>query len=268
MTVTQIAAVLGGWSVLIVGASSYLSKLLNERLMSKWRRDEQSTIEELRNAFSRESRILEAAIRGAQLGQDASHQKRIAAIERLWSALLAVRASFTDVVLFFEIFLPEEYAGILNRKDAMGQSLAGLSNESIVTNLQPIGNLEGERPHLGETLWSRISIYQSFMGRLAVLIVMGKQNGQIKDWREDRGVRQLLSVVLTEKTVDSVLGDRRLPALRWSISQLESLILEEISMILSGRRSAIESFENAKEVQRSLSQLKETTLGSDLRRFR
>jgi hypothetical protein len=269
ITITQIIALLGGWSVVLVGLSSWTSKLLTERFLSKWRMEEQATIEELRNSFSRENRVLEAAISGAQLSQDASHQKRIAGIERLWSTLLAIRSSFSEVVFFFEIFLPREYESVLKKDDPLAKRLSQLNDEWIVSHLEPISALETERPYLGETLWSRISIYQSFLGRLAVLIVMGKRKGHIQNWAEDKGIRQLLSVVLPEKTVDIMLGKTgTFPALRWAIASLESLILEETSLILSGRRSAIESFENAKDLQRSIAELKEPAPGSDLQRFR
>jgi hypothetical protein len=71
----ELIAILGGWTVITIGVIAAATKLMNERIFSKWRREEQFTLEGLKHSFSSERLLLEATIRGSQQGRDASHEK-------------------------------------------------------------------------------------------------------------------------------------------------------------------------------------------------
>jgi hypothetical protein len=251
ISVGHLIAYLGGWTVLISGLSSWLNKILTERLLSKWRRDETAAIESLKGQLSNERLLLETAIKGSQLGQDTSHQKRLSAVDRLWKALLQIRSDFSVVVLFFEILLPNEYDEVLKKKDGLSESLRNIDSQWIAEKLAVVEELEIERPYLGEGLWTKLAIYRSFLGRLAVLIQFGKEGKPMRDWQQDKGARSLLAVVLPDSSIKS-LDKSDVFALRKIIVTLESLVLEEISLILSGKRSAAESFASAKDLNEAL----------------
>jgi hypothetical protein len=117
--------------------------------------------------------------------------------------------------------------------------------------MKRIGAVERERPYLGETLWLKFFIYRAFLGRLAYLVIQGKRTGHFDDWRNDKGIRQILSTVLPEKLMQGLLngnGAEGATAVRRAADELERSVLEEISLILSGKRSATDSFENAREL--------------------
>lgn len=91
------------------------------------------------------------------------------------------------------------------------------------------------------------------MGRLGYLVTRGKERRHIADWREDNGIRQILSGALPQSTVKAVLNNQNVASIYTVFGQLEATILEEVSLVLSGRRSASDSFENAKELQQAVS---------------
>jgi hypothetical protein len=259
LTFRDVLVLLGGWTAVIAAVFAATNKIVTERILSKWRRDEQSLLEEIRHTLSNDRLLLEGAIRGSQQGQDASHQKRLAAIEHLWSTILKLRSEFGGVLFFFGILLPEEYDLVFKKGHERIAATIGNVNEDFLTAImQAVGDIELDRPYLGEVLWLQFFIYRAFFGRLGYLVSKGKEQQHIENWRNDAGIRQLLSDVLPASSIEMLFGRKSdITALNRAFGQLESMILEEISLILSGRRSAFESFENAKELQRAVSKFVE-----------
>lgn len=253
-TIRELIAILGGWTVITAAAVAWATKLVNERIFSKWRRDEQSTLEALRHSLSSERVLLESAIRGSQQGQDLSHEKRLLAIERLWSAILRLRSASDGMRYFFGVLLPNEYDLIFTGKqDSFAAAIANVNDDFVTGAMKTVDDVELDRPYLGEILWLRFFIYRAFVGRLGYLVTRGKERRRIADWREDNGIRQILSGALPQSTVKALLNNQNVASIYTVFGQLEATILEEVSLVLSGRRSASDSFENAKELQQAVS---------------
>src|SRR5271165_3357916 len=162
-TFGQFIAIVGGSSAVTVGLISWASRLIGERIASKWRRDEQTEVELLRNALAGDKLLLESSIRGFQTSQDAHQPKRLSAIEALWSEVLRLREEFTQPVFFCSIFLPEEYDSLLRDRGDLIAPIAEFSVDSIAQKTQGSALLERERPYLGETLWLQFFIYRAFL---------------------------------------------------------------------------------------------------------
>jgi hypothetical protein len=255
-TIKQLIALLGGWTVITAAAVAWATKLVNERIFSKWRKDEQTTLEGLRHSLSSERVLLESAIRGAQQGQDLSHEKRLLAIEHMWSAVLKLRAASDGMRYFLGILVPSEYDLIFTGKqDSFAAAIANISDDFVTGAMKTVDDVELDRPYLGEILWLRFFLYRAFVGRLGYLITRGKERRHIGDWREDKGIRQILSGALPESTIKTLLNKESVASIYMVFGQLESTILEEVSLVLSGRRSASDSFENAKELHQAVSKM-------------
>ena len=253
---------MGGSSLLVVGLLSWIGRLMGERVASKWRRDEQTMIELLRNALAGDKLLFESAIRGFQVGQDAHQPKRLSAIEALWSEVLRLREEFSQPVFFCSIFVPAEYDSLLRERGDLIALIAEFNIQSIAENMRQGGLLERERPYLGETLWLQFFIYRAFLGRLAIVLSDGVRKGRLEDWRKDDGIRQIISNLLPSETVVSLLEKSPfIAAISRTVNALETLLLKEISLIVSGRRSSFESFENAKELRAAMDGV-ERTLGN------
>lgn len=171
--------------------------------------------------------------------------------------MLELRQRLSKPVYFFSILLSGEYDSIRDKKDGtLAAAITSVDDDLMMAALKPSSNAELDRPHLGETLWLRFFIYRAFLGRLGVLIVKGKAARHIPDWRTDTGVRQLLSQVLAKDKLDAILGATTDPnAVNRAVNAVEGLMLEEISIILSGRRSSFESFQNAKDMQSAVANM-------------
>jgi hypothetical protein len=249
MKTGSLIAVLGGWSVVLVAISTYVGRLFQERLLSKWRLEEQKKLEILRSDLARNSVILESAIKSFAAGQVLYQKKRQSAAEILWTTVIKLREQFAFPVFFFSIFVPSEYDRVLKKESSLLASINKLTHETIETGLDIASTLEINRPYFGETLWSQFFIYRAFLGRLAFIIIDGKTSGHIDDWRADPGVKQLLSAVLPTESYAAIMDAKLgIALINRAVDTIESLMLKEIALTSSGKRSASESYENASQM--------------------
>ena len=89
----------------------------------------------------------------------------------------------------------------------------------------------------------------AFLGRLTDLIIEGNRQGHIEDWRNDDSVRQILGHELSKETLRGIVEmNNDPPAISRAVNLLEVIILKEMSLVSSGQRSSLESFENVKQL--------------------
>ncbi len=266
ISVKQLLIILSGWTAVLGALFGWVGKVILERLGSSWRRSEQSTLETVKHALSSERVFLESAIRGAQQGLDSTQDRRMAAIEKLWIGVLSLRADFSRVLFFYQILLPSEYDSEYKARRTLAASIEDVSDETTIAAIQRVDTVERERPYLGEILWLKFFIYRAFLGRIAHLTIQGKRSGHFIDWTSDDGVRQLISNVLPAAIIQSALdGPSASLGIRRLADRLEWSILEEMSLILSGKRSASESFENAKRLFEQVANLATRPTGEETR---
>lgn len=266
LTLNTALALFGGGSVVAIAIATFATNLLNQRLLSKWRRDEQTSAEGLKHSFANERLLLESAIRGSQQGLDKGHEKRLDAIEKVWSATVRLRDESARMRLLFTILLPSEYDDVFKPGQANLAAWIADVNDTFVTKMmQGVDDVEAVRPYLGELLWGRFFIYRAFIGRIGYLVCRGRERRHIDDWREDRGVKQILAGLIPSATSQELFGAKQdVMAMTRTVQHLESLILQEISTTLSGQRSALESFENGKELSRYVANLSSESGGRDV----
>jgi hypothetical protein len=148
---------------------------------------------------------------------------------------LDLRERLSAAVFFYTILVPSEYDSVFEQDGKTRDLVTSITDELIADSMRRTNRVENERPYLGEVLWSLFFIYRAFLGRLAVLIVMGKRRCHIDNWRDDPGVHQILGGVFKEKELEVLLGSKEdLHAVYRVLDRLQSLILEEISRVSSG----------------------------------
>lgn len=256
MTFAEIVAVLGGWSVITIGVSAFVGKLVSERIFSKWRTDEQRQIETLRSALADNRLLIEASLSSMACGQNETQQKRLSSVERLWAAILELREKFSGTVFFYSILLPSEYMDSINKGGALAASVSKLDKDTISKAMASSEGLETYRPYLGELLWVKFFVYRAFLGRISYLIVSGKDRGHIIDWREDPGVKQILQNILSKDEFQKIITAKQNPsAINWAIQEIEGQILRDINVIITGKSASQESFEIARQLQNAVAEL-------------
>jgi hypothetical protein len=166
-------------------------------------------------------------------------KKRLAAAETLWTTVLDLRERFSAVIFFYTILVPSEYDSVFEPNSKTRDMVATINDEMISDAVGRVQRVEEHRPYLGDSLWSRFFVYRAFLGRLAVLVTMGKRDHHIRDWRDDDGIRRILGSSSEKSQLEAFLGsNNNLLAVNQILARLEQSMLDEISQISSGQQSS------------------------------
>jgi len=249
-TIKDIALLLGGWTVVITGIISFISYLATQRIIGSWDVKNQRELETLRSNQAETQLLLKDTISTISSSQSLLQERRVEAVDKLWKAILAMKQHYSPITFFFTITLPHEYRAALSNS-AIFEGLREIDDEYITNPPSEVAETEKLRPYLGETLWLHFFVYRAILGRLAVLVKWLKEDKDVGDWRQDSGIQQHLKVVL-EKDEFSNLMNLSPMDIYYALNILDSKALKEISFILSGRKSSLESFENSKELRKML----------------
>lgn len=246
----DVVLLLGGWTVLVTGIVSFISYLTTQKIINSWEAKNQRELEVLRNSQVETQLLLKDTISTISSSQSLLQQHRVEAVDKLWRATLALKEHYSPVTFFFSILMPSEYKTALANPMVV-EGVRKIDNEYIVNYPQDVKELENFRPYLGETLWLYFFIYRAILGRLAFFINRLKEGKDINDWRQDKGIQQHLKAVFEKDEFDTLMNSSAMEIF-YALNMLDSKILREISVILSGRKSSLESFENSKELRKLL----------------
>jgi hypothetical protein len=120
-----------------------------------------------------------------------------------------------------------------------------------------IDHIEKDRPLIGDTLWFNFAIYRAFRGRAEYLLIDGVKKGHIKDWRTDSGIKELLEYLLPKDKVTILLqSGYPIGFLKQAANEIESLILKEIALVVSGEQSSLKSFEIATKLREAAASIR------------
>ena len=248
--IKDIVLLLGGWTVIVTGIVSFISYLATQRIIRSWDIKHQRELEILRNNQAETQVLLKDTLSTISSSQSLLQNRRVEAVDRLWKAVLALKAYYSPVTFFFTIALPNEYKTAL-ANSTIFEGLRKIDDNYIVNYPEEVSNLEDCRPYLGENLWLHFFVYRAFLGRIAVLVKWLKEGKEIGDWRQDSGVQQHLKVAFEEDEFNALMKSNPME-INYALNVLESKVLREISYIVSGRQSSLESFENSRELRKLL----------------
>jgi hypothetical protein len=179
------------------------------------------------------------------------------AVDRLWSAVLLLRNRLSHAFFLSDILLPEEYDHVLDRNSKLFEYVHDLSDNTITEVMTSIDHIEKDRPLIGDNLWFNFVIYRAFRGRAEYLLIDGVKKGNIKDWRIDSGIKELLEHLLPKDKVSILLeSGHPMGFLKQAANEIESLILKEIALVVSGEQSSLKSFEIATKLREAAASIK------------
>ena len=204
----------------------------------------------LRNNQVETQLLLKDTISTISSSQSLLQTRKVEAVDKLWEAMLALKEHFLPVTVFFSFTLPREYKTAINLpKISVGLKI--IDKAYIFNYLQKTTELEKFRPYLGETLWIYFFAYRAILGRLARFIIELREGKELGDWRQDELIQEHLETVF-EKEEFNVFINSSPVDLSHTLNILDSKVIKEISFILSGRKSSLESFESSKELRKLL----------------
>ena len=208
--IKEIALVFGGWATIVTAIAVWGSHLASKRIINSWDVKSQRDFAELRHIQSETQLLLKEISSTITSSQSLLQTRRLEAVDILWRAILALRDHFSFVTIFFSIFQPNEYSSAMSNP-TLSVGLREIDDNYITDCLKNIKDLESQRPYLGETLWLLFFIYRAFLARLAYLVTLLNEGKEIKDWREDTGIRHHLAAVFDKDEFEIVMSMSPIP---------------------------------------------------------
>ncbi len=252
----------GGIGVVHSAVIIFISKLLNERIIQKWKDGSNQRLEELKGLINKNNSVV--ATLTQQIGQNFQKilDKRIEATELFWDRVLKMKSSIPPVVhLCYQILLDEELNNktLDNSNSGFGPQIAKLSMNNFTDELtKNSDDINKFRPFISEQLWVLMYAYQGFIGRTVYILIDGYKKREIKNWKEDSGIKQIVNTVLTEVELQYILK-LKVHAYDSMLQLIENKILNELKRLISSDDLTESSLSELKKINQILEQKTKST---------
>lgn len=248
---------LGGLGVVLSAIIIFISKLLNERIIQKWREGSNQRLEELKGLINKNNSVVGTLTQ--QIGQN--HQKlldtRIKITEMYWDRILKMKSSIPAVIhLCYSIYLEEELKveNLDITKSNFGQQIGGISEQEFTLELSKHSDeISKYRPFISDQLWILMLAYQGFIGRTVHLLVYGYKNDNIGNWKTDSGIKQIVTTVISDKEFEYIIN-LKVQAYDLMLQLIEAKILKELKRLISSEDLTENSLAALEKINKILEQ--------------
>ena len=242
--IANLIIAIGGWGVLIIGLSTGIYKLLQQRLQKKYDAD----IEDLKSKNSLNNSLINSLTNSISSVYLASTEKRVDYLEKTWIAMLELKQQYpTNINLLYTLFTKEEVETMdLTQNKLFINQLKKISIENYQDLTHSlVDKINLSRPFIGNDLWLTFFAYQAFLGRIAFNTTMNIGEGKLEFWTKDKKyLDSILKTVIPEKHLIILLKDD-ISAFNNILNYLESKALNNIYEQLSGRQLSNENLNQA-----------------------
>jgi hypothetical protein len=233
---TSVGAVSALWlAILKIFGKGYLDKLNRD-----WKTKQEKDIVELKSSFQ----IYKSST-------DIIQEKRIKAIEELWTSVLELKEMVEPLHLYY---IATDAKGDSSANEILKQGENKLPEYPVYAErIQKIMKHDIKyRPFLTNKVWKIYHIYRGFILRILFHAIIAKQkNEKISDWRKDKGINALLKLVFSPGELTIVYDDLHTGwSTKFVFVYLEESLLIEMNKTFSGEsiiRDQRELFENLRD---------------------
>jgi hypothetical protein len=222
-----------------------------ETYKAQLKTEQDLAILDIKTALAREAAFHAAAHASFAEGQKASMERKLSAVDKLWSCIPQFRASLPPVLMAMDVMTVDEYKGAKDHPQF--KALGGEVTPEKMATLAP-KSIEEARPYVGEYMWAVFYCYQTILLRILVLLQLGRTDAEKIEWYKDSGTRQVIAAVLTPAEMEE-FDQTEFAKITWLQRRLESKVLAAARKIISGENFGAEALEQAKLIQERISQL-------------
>jgi hypothetical protein len=209
----------------------------------------------LKAALERDVALLAAGHASFAEGQKVSIERKLNAVDGLWTKMAQLRGSLPPVLTLLDVVTVAEYRSLKNHPQ-FNTWTQQLTNDDILKLAQDPGEtIEQVRPYIGEYMWAVFDSYQAIMLRVLVLMKMGLHDPPKLEWHKDSHTRQLISAVLKDTEL-SEFDQLQFGKVSWLQRRLEWKLLEAARDLISGKQFGEQSLEQARLIQERVAELR------------
>ena len=223
-----------------------------ETYKAQLKSEQELAILNIKTSLAREAAFHAAAHASFAEGQKAAMERKLNAVDRLWSCFLQIRGSLPSVLSFMDVMTVDNYKAA--KDDPKFRTLTTDLKPEKLAELAPPA-VEEVRPYVGEYLWAVFSSYQSILIRILTLLILARTDAEKIEWYKDSGTRHLIDAVLLPAEVQA-FDQLQFGKLAWLQRWLEAKILTAAQKVISGEAFGDESLQQASLIQQRIDQLK------------
>lgn len=255
VTLKQIIILLGGLSSVIIGAMYFFFHRIADRLNIQWKRNADISLVKIQSELNKNNAAFSSILSLSGTNHNQAQERRIKAIETLWQNLLEYKYIIPPEGNFiYNILGVEEIENFWVRDtdnkpfNALRDKLANLDVNVHLNKYQPfLGVIKKEHPFIGEKIWDAFYLYQQFIGRIAVLLLIERKKEGFIHWHKDKYMKEILEGYLNKEEV-AYLYSAKYESLKITSEFLENKLLIEINKIISGESFSETALERIKRL--------------------
>ncbi len=219
---------------------------IGERIKKSIEHEYQVALERLRTDNAQYQSVQATAISSMSAVRQAAVERRLQSIERIWSAIIKLKASGLPSIMFADVLVADEYRDIFTNP-MLTNAFDEVSLQKLIEENEAFGNVEECRLYVGEELYRYFFVYRAVIGRLFFLFEQGRKRGEVAPWYSDSGIQQILRSAATQEEV-AAFATLKTGQLSWVLSLVETKLLQRANLIISGHESADFSLEQARRI--------------------
>jgi hypothetical protein len=241
-----IASIFGGTSG---GLVYYLTKVyFTEKIKSSIKSEYDNKLENIRGDINRNHTILNTVLTSQNQTFQVGQGERLTAVKTLWSNYLTIRNSLVVVNSIDDVLLETEFNTLYTNQwqgnGLVDKTLKTLSLDKLTELAEAQEVIEAIRPFLNEQIWVNIIYLKTFSGRLIYLYYKGCHERNIKHWKSDTALLELVKDALTHNEF-KFISKTNMASIKVFQNFIEQKILTEIHNIITGQVAADNTYNRA-----------------------
>jgi hypothetical protein len=221
--------------------------------------EQELAILNIKTELASEAAFHAAAHASFSAGQKASIERKLNAVDRLWTFIVQFRSNLPGVLTFVDLLTVDEYRAA--KEDPTFRELSSdLSPENLAK--MSSSSIEDVRPFVGEYLWAVFFSYRAILLRILFMLHLGRTDAEKIEWYKDDATRRLIKAVLTAPGELQEFEQTQFGKVSWLQRRLESKILAAAQKVISGETFGTESLEQAQLIQQRIAQLSSKEQGA------
>jgi hypothetical protein len=214
MTNSQIIYVIIAGGAIITSIITAVAAYYNNRANAKWKSNTDKDLANIQSDLARSNNTVNSLLSLFGSNYQESQQRRILAIENLWTNLL----KFNNIVPI----IGHAVYNVLTEEEVENY-IAHLKHTQIIDDNTLIGNdadanyrkslryteeIDKQRPFLDEKIWFYYNLYATFVGRISYSLIEQAKRQAFRHWHKDTVTKNLLQKSLMKEELEYIYSNK------------------------------------------------------------
>ncbi|MCD9616072.1 hypothetical protein [Chryseobacterium gleum] len=250
ITTNEILLLFGGGTVIAPAIVAFLAQRLADAQNNKWRAKTDEKLEVIKTDLTNKNNVLSNLMDVQKSNYGVSQQRRIEAIEKIWSLLNDFRMAIPDTYSYILNFINEneitDFSNyIKNVSTEVNLKIDNYIEDFLILYEDLEKTLKKERPFLGYEVWEKIYAFKNFIMISLSFTIKNLEKNIFKHWQNNEDAMNLLKSSLSIESANYICRCKQ-ESFDMALAILESHIIESINNVLSGKIASHNTLEYIK----------------------